>query len=418
MMKRKINEIVVILSLLCLIGAVKLSSLPLWPSFSEYSFWYTSPAVRESFSLLYDVFVGFLLSAIFYFMVEVFPEMRKLHRGKKLICSDMNILLEKMEQIISITTQVFQIDVAKIDLKDLECLNGNTSHSNEEVSYTTSVYFVKPIKRKTGVKTGEEFDSIIKSCIATMETKLQSIMRYSSFWASDAKLLEIIIRIETCEFISNYRKRVGNSIPCFLYANAGKHFWDFYHLYGELCKLKIHTEFSKTVIDTPEEAALYKRKRESGELRDSVVVYQQKRIDAYTNEKPVILSPNIIKDKSIIAIIQKDIPESCAYNWNEIDPSCLKDSKLLIVLGKNLDSNLIDSKVPPKIFYFSGRIVPIRLTRQSNKANNIEEVFYQQPISMLGISGFAEHPTLTDIHNLTSAVNEYVKDKYELELLL
>ena len=65
-MKRKINEIVVILSLLCLIGAVKLSSLPLWPSFSEYSFWYTSPAVRESFSLLYDVFVGFLLSAIFY----------------------------------------------------------------------------------------------------------------------------------------------------------------------------------------------------------------------------------------------------------------------------------------------------------------------------------------------------------------
>lgn len=74
--------------------------------------------------------------------------------------------------------------------------------------------------------------------------------------------------------------------------------------------------------------------------------------------------------------------------------------------------------MPPKIFYFSGRIVPIRLTRQSNKANNIEEVFYQQPISMLGISGFAEHPTLTDIHNLTSAVNEYVKDKYELELLL
>lgn len=37
---------------------------------------------------------------------------------------------------------------------------------------------------------------------------------------------------------------------------------------------------------------------------------------------------------------------------------------------------------------------------------------------MLGISIFAEHPTLTDIHNLTSAVDEYIRDKYELELLL
>lgn len=45
-MKRAINSIIALLSLLCLIGAVKLSSLPLWSSFSENSFWYTSPTVR------------------------------------------------------------------------------------------------------------------------------------------------------------------------------------------------------------------------------------------------------------------------------------------------------------------------------------------------------------------------------------
>lgn len=140
-MKRAINSIIALLSLLCLIGAVKLSSLPLWPSFSENSFWYTSPTVRESFSLLYDMFVGFLLSAVFYFGVEVLPEILKLHRGKKLICNYINILLENMEQIISITTQVFQIDSTKIYLKDLVRLSGNTTHSHEEVSYSTTTYY-------------------------------------------------------------------------------------------------------------------------------------------------------------------------------------------------------------------------------------------------------------------------------------
>lgn len=257
-MKRAINSIIALLSLLCLIGAVKLSSLPLWPSFSENSFWYTSPTVRESFSLLYDMFVGFLLSAVFYFGVEVLPEILKLHRGKKLICNYINILLENMEQIISITTQVFQIDSTKIYLKDLVRLSGNTTHSHEEVSYSTTTYYNSG-KRKTGVKSGGEFDSIIKSCIATIEAQLQNIRRYSSFFASDERFLEIITRIEACEFISNYRKERSNPAPCFLYANSGECFWDFYRLYSELRKFSIHTEFSKTVIDTPEQAALYKK---------------------------------------------------------------------------------------------------------------------------------------------------------------
>lgn len=179
-MKKIVNSIIALLSFVCLIGAVKLSSLPLFPLFSEKSFWYTSPTARESFSLLYDIFVGFLLSGIFYFFVEVIPEILKLHRGKKLICHYINILLEHMEQIISITRQVFQIDADEIYLKDLVQLNGNTAHSHEEVSYSTTIFYNSG-KRKTGIKSGEEFDNIIRSCIATIETQLQNIRRYDSF---------------------------------------------------------------------------------------------------------------------------------------------------------------------------------------------------------------------------------------------
>ena len=146
--------------------------------------------------------------------------------------------------------------------------------------------------------------------------------------------------------------------------------------------------------------------------------YQQKRTEAYANEKPVILSQDIIKGQNIIAIIQKSVPESCVYNQDEVDPSCLKSSQLLIILGKNIDLKLIGAKVRPKTFCFVGRIVSTKPAKRSNRTDNVEEVFYQKSISLLGISIFAEHPTLTDIHNLTSAVDEYIRDKYELELLL
>lgn len=82
-MKRNINGMIALLSLLCLIGTVKLSSLPLLPLFSEDSFWYTSATVRESFSLLYDLFVGFLLSAVFYFIVEYLKRQRSRTSSRK-----------------------------------------------------------------------------------------------------------------------------------------------------------------------------------------------------------------------------------------------------------------------------------------------------------------------------------------------
>lgn len=416
-MKKIINGIVALLSFVCLIGAVKLSSLPLFPLFSEKSFWYTPPAARESFSLLYDIFVGFLLSAIFYFFVEVLPEILKLHRGKKLICNYINILLEHMEQIISITMQVFQIDTDKIYLKDLVQLNGNTAHSHEEVSYSTTIFYNSG-KRKTGVKTGGEFDNIIRSCIATIETQLQNIRRYDSFFASDEKFLEIITRIEACEFVSYYGKKKSNPVPCFLYGNTGKCFLDFYRLYEDLKKIGNHAEFSKTTIDTPEQALAYKKRRNSGEMLYSAALYQQKRTKAYANEKPIILCQDIIRDKNIIAMIQKSVPESCVYNRDDVDPSCLKSSQLIIILGKNIDLKLAGVEMPPKVFRFVGRIILTKRSKRKNCMDNEDKIFYQKPLSLLGISIFAEHPTLTEICNFTSAVDEYIRDKYELELLL
>lgn len=133
-MKKYINALILALTIFCLIGAIKLSTLPLLPCFSECSFWYTSAMERESFLLLYDIFVGFLLSALFYFLVDVIPEMLKLHRGRRLISNYINSLLESMEKILSICFQVYKIDTAEPYVKDLVKLQGSVSYANEEIS--------------------------------------------------------------------------------------------------------------------------------------------------------------------------------------------------------------------------------------------------------------------------------------------
>ena len=416
-MKKTINIVIAVLSLLCIIGAVKLSSLPLFPIFSVNSFWYTPPAVRESFSLLYDIFVGFLLSAIFYFLVEVLPENLRLHRGKKLICNYVNVLLESMEQIISITKHMFQIEADTPFLMDVVHISGNTSHAHEEVSYETAIFY-KTGKRKTGTKQGGEFDSIIKSCISKAETQLQNIRRYDAFFASDERFIEVITRIESCAFISYYGKKRNSPVDCFLFANSGECFLDFCHLYISLQKFNIHTEFSKTVIDTPEEAMRYKERRDSGELIKNAMLYQQKRIKAYVNERPIILCQDAEKEKNIIMLIQKSIPESAVYNRDEIEPSLLKNSRLLIILGASIELDFSENELSPKIFCFIEKMILTKAMNSPKQTGNIERVFYQKQLSILGFSIFPEHPIPADINRLTSAIDNYIRDKYNLKLLM
>lgn len=416
-MKKVVNLIIALLSLLCIIGTIKLSSLPLLPMFSASSFWYTPASVRESFALLYDIFVSFLLSAIFYFLVEVLPENLRLHRGKKLISNDVNILLKNMEQIVSITKQIFQIETDTPFSMDVVHINGNTAHAHEEVSYHTEI-FEKNKKRKTCVRQAGEFDSIIKSCISTVEKQLQNIRRYDTFFASDVKFVEIITRIESCKFISYYKKERDKPVECFLFANSGDCFLDFYHLYTSLQKCNFHTEFSKTVIDTPEEALRYKERRNSGELLKIAALYQHNRTKAYEHENPIILCEDSEKEKNTIMLIHKFMPGSSVYSWNQIEPDLLKNSHLLIVLGTSKNLKISENELSAKIFFFIGKMIFIKTMNHPKQPENIEKVFYQKKLSILGFSIFSDHPTPGEISRLTSAIDNYIRDKYKLELTL
>lgn len=412
-MKKIINAIVLILTGLCIVTSIKLSSLPLWPVFSDDSFWYTSATDREAFSLIYDICVGFLLSAIFYLLVEMVPEITRLHRGKALICNYVNALMEQMEKLISICLQVYKIENhSTLYLKNLGALNGNISYADEDISFLITTYYNSG-KRKTGVHSAGKFDSVIKSCIAEIEKQLQNINRFGYFYASNDKFLEIITRIESCKFLSQYK----NNQKCFLYADTDNSFYDFYLLYREMQKIKFHTEYTCTVVDSAEVCAAYKEKRESGELISKVLVYQQKRADAYSQEQPILVYSNNPDQHNIITRIKTSIPHLLVCNEDTLDSSCIQKSQLIILLSnKTLINNLEFFSPHQKIFQFSSRILPEKVLLLPRKRDNLKRIYYKKPLSILGVPFNAEHPTENDIGRLTSEIDDYIKEKYSLEL--
>lgn len=414
-MKKKINAIVFFLTGVCVIISIKLSAVPLWPVFTEDSFWYTSAVDRERLSLVYDICVGFLLSAIFYFLVDVLPEKTRAHRGKVLVRNYVNSLLEQMEKIISICFQVYGIEThSNIYLKDLNILCGNTSHADEDISFRITTYLSSG-KRKTGVHTAGKFNNVIKSCITEIEKDLQNINRFSFFYASCEEFLEVLTRIESCKLISHYRNNTEKSIACFRYGDADTAFYDFYLLYHRLRKMQFHTEYTCTELDSAEVCATYKEKRESGELLDKAFAYQQQRISAYAQERPVLLYGGTHNSDNIILRIQKAVPYLSACRSDTVDSLMLQQSQLIIVLDNiTIPLNSIDPK--QKIFRFSGRLIPGCLLRVINWKNSQKQIYYKRPLSLLGITFNAEHPTKQDISKLTNMIDEYIREKYSLNL--
>lgn len=86
-MKKVINWILLVGTVISIIVALKYSSLPV-PEFIPArlsEFWVSSMEEQQEYVLLYDIAVGFILSAWFYFVVEEIPDRVRKHKAKQLI---------------------------------------------------------------------------------------------------------------------------------------------------------------------------------------------------------------------------------------------------------------------------------------------------------------------------------------------
>lgn len=119
---------------------------------------------QQEYILLYDIAVGFILSALFYFVVEEIPDKVRKHRAKQLICVQINHILEYMEQIISTVIAKYgrNGNLKEVAQKDFLVLDGEMQISMEEISYLTTSYYIKNKKKKTAIHQYGTVNKVIK----------------------------------------------------------------------------------------------------------------------------------------------------------------------------------------------------------------------------------------------------------------
>lgn len=296
-MKKVVNWILYIGIIISIVVVLKYSSLPIPKILSEHlsDFWIISSEEQQKYSLIYDIAIGFLLSALFYFIVDEIPDRVRKYKAKQLIYVQINQLVVRMEQLISIVVSKYNCDTNLKNLaqKDFLVLDGDIAVSREEISYSTIIYNKKSKNRITAVREFGTINMLIKKNLKQIIDDISFIKNYEYFYASDNVLVECIRRIESCRLYQMYCK--GNNYtdsPCFQFSGTSNAMIEFINIYFQLVKLKYHTEYSITSLDSYEETIKYHNERESGILLQGVIDIQKKR------KEMALLNPTLVISSS------------------------------------------------------------------------------------------------------------------------
>lgn len=330
-MKKAVNAILLIGMLLSLILALKISFLPVLEILPNRvkTFFVTTAESHNKFSLLYDLSVGFVISSIFYFIVEELPEKVKLIKAKKLICSQVNQLVLGMEQIISLITSKYgcPYEFELITQKDFLHLDGDCDTPNQEISYTTAVYDNNK-NRKTGTRSFGTLNTIIKNDIEGIVTSIALIKKYEYFYAENFGLVECIRNIENCSMIQYYRK---NKQECFLLQGTSKAILEFIKLYRQLKKLNFNTEYTITTLETEEDTKKYREDRESGKLLQNVIANQQKRHALSISNLSVVIFGKKYSTTILVKQMQRNF-EAYYIPIDQIDIEHVRNAKYVVLV--------------------------------------------------------------------------------------
>lgn len=314
-MRKIINWILLLGTIISVSIALKYSALPVPEFMSEKlaGFWITTIEEQQQYVLLYDVAVGFMLSALFYFVVDEIPDRVRMYKAKTLIEVPINQLLEHMEQLISVVLAKYERNqcLKELSQKDFFVLDGENQISMEEISYLTTTYYVKNCKKKTAIHQYGTVNKLVKENLKQIVDNISNIKNYEYFYASDNLFVEYIRQIEGCKLIQWYLDGNANdktkNIPCFRYATTSNAMFEFVELYLCLLKHKFHTEYSVTTLDTKEETDKYHMKRESGAMLQEVVDLQNERKNKALHNLTAVISSSKYTTNILVSQLKKEL---------------------------------------------------------------------------------------------------------------
>lgn len=393
-MKRIINWFLALGAIVSAGVALKFSALPvlsLLPD-SWTELWVSSAEEQQRYVLLYDIAVGFIMSALFYFIVEEIPDKVRMHKAKHLIKNQINQLLRDMEQIISITIGKYNLNQSLKELtqKDFLILDGETQHPAEEVSYLTTIYFVKGKKRKTAFHQYGDINQLVKNNLKNILNDISIIKNYEYFYAGDSRLVECIRKIEGCNLIRYYfddgKKK---DTPCFRLHGTSTAMIDFVALYLQLLKRKFHTEYTVTTLDSEEETEKYRKDRESGVLFQHVIDLQTKRKNTALTNPTVVISGSKYTTNIIVSQLKRRLA-AVYISIDDVEIEKLNVFKYVVFI---IDSSTRDTithilntnEITSRILLLTERTVLKKHVKSKNRHNNIiGELFFRVAFDICG----------------------------------
>lgn len=359
--------------------------------------------------------MGFILSTLFYFIVDEIPEMIKIAKAKKILFPKVNNLLQNMNVIINLIILKYgcSTDLYSLTKKDFLILDGNVTETFEEISYCINAFQGR--KRKTGVRTFGTLDDIIKNKIEEILKDVDYIKNYEYLYVTCTEFMEEIRNIEVCRLIKNYRKTAKSPNKCFIYADTSDMMVEFVHSYLKLKKLKFHTEYSVITMDSEEETKTYHDERVSGSLLS--IVMNSRRCEharAVSNPTLVVFSNSyctqIISDK-----MKRDL-EATYVNLKQFEKDMVNNYKYLVVIAdkksfKEFEKILREIHIYIKVILVTEKTIRFHNCERRIGNINIEVMgeFLFKTSKRIGKTHFyinKDEPTASVIHNLVKQIKE------------
>lgn len=418
-MKRFVNLILLLGTILSVGIVLKYSALPLtvfiYDDWAE--FWISSMEEQEKYTLLYDIAVGFIMSALFYFIVEEVPTKVRMHRAKPLIKTQINQLVECMEQIIDIVIEKYNRNrnIKALAQKDFLILDGETQHTTEEISYSTTIYYVKGKRKKTAIQQYGNINQLVKDNSKRILDNIAIIKNYEYFYASDVKLVECIRKIEGCALIRYYMPNhdKNKKTPCFQLHGTSAAMIDFVNLYIELLKRKFHTEYTVTTLDSKEETQKYHNDRESGAFLQSIIDIQAQRYNiALTNPTAIISGSKYTTDILVSQLKQNVTAKYIAIDDVKMDE--LNTYRYVVFItdsnSKNAITHILNTyDLSAKVLLITEQTILKKGIKHKlkNSDNIIDEIFFKTGFCMGSLVFSKEEPSeksIVDIQHKIEAL--------------
>ncbi|MGE7916237.1 hypothetical protein [Lysinibacillus xylanilyticus] len=378
---------------------------------------------EDYYTVIYNVANGILLSIIFYFIVDLFPQYRRKILGFKLIQMQYSNLLSEIENLLSITKQYYSLEgeLKDLTLKEWSYIENKIETDVEEFILKRSKLKNKKciIKNKIsipgGITSPTTLDKVAQSSLKNIEKYLNSIFLYESYFVEDTKFFMYLTQLRNSNLIELYTsKYTFNKM-----SNTYKDMYDLQNIYFGLKKYNIHYFESSSIIDTSEKALQYQEDFKSNTLMQNFIDFHSRKAEIYASTSRRVFYRNKKHSRFIADKMDKNFKLQRTL-FDSIREVRIKDDLNIIIVNLLQSICLIfKDKNSEKLTFVILKSPIIGLIIKKTKYIRIfNKNFIVLPTSfkLFGRTFNKEDPSIENIGVITQTIDKHFNKEHNLNL--